>query len=415
MGVAALIVLLTGAQCGALDWYVPPEKVSVKPVFLVPRGGQQPGAAEQKLLRRHLEMAQERYRELLRGKSTFQIEGEQAEIVQAKHPLEHYRRLPKSKDASAWVGELLERDGDTRFNSPFIYLIVVVNDRDRYPVGGGRPLNGGINTGGGVLVISTYALTRMPNFQSTLQHELGHTFGLPHVDVYGYDMKTNRSMMSYNPAHKTEGLQPSRTPGELIPEDLRALALNDRVFANLEFDSRTDVPSGYRLAPRIVPLGPMEIDGQPAYAPQVTTSAGEAFGTRIGNVVAGTIEPSRGPGVNFNPKTMYHSEAAANGIVTLTVEFPEPVELTGLGIHSEHSGKSHRAEAVRLEAKSGNEWQLVQKAELGKPDEIVRFEPVTSRTWRIHLKTGSSRKLVLRGLNFYSGEEEIIPQLVPAN
>jgi len=42
--------------------------------------------------------------------------------------------------------------------------------------------NGGCNTAGGMEVMSSNTLDRAPNFQSTLQHEIGHALGLPHVD-----------------------------------------------------------------------------------------------------------------------------------------------------------------------------------------------------------------------------------------
>ena len=71
-------------------------------------------------------------------------------------------------------------------------------------------------------------------------------------------MKTNPSIMSYNPAHHTNGFDPSPTPGTLIPEDLRGLAKNQRVFPGLRFDPRRDVPAGYHLHP-LVKLGPMEL------------------------------------------------------------------------------------------------------------------------------------------------------------
>ena len=80
--------------------------------------------------------------------------------------------------------------------------------------------------------------------------------------VYGYDMGTNPSVMSYNPKHHTDGFKPSRTPGILIAEDIRALALNRRVFSRLRFDAKKDVPAGYTMQ-KIVTLGPMTIPGQP--------------------------------------------------------------------------------------------------------------------------------------------------------
>ena len=192
---------------------------------------------------------------------------------------------------------MLEHYKLSRFNCPYVFLVVVANDRDRWPIGGGRPLNGGINTGGGIVVISSWTLNRLPNFQSTLQHELGHAFGLPHVGVYGYDMKTNESMMSYNPNHKTKGFRAGRRPGVFIPEDLRALAINDRAFADLDFDASQDVPARYSLSPKVVPLGTFKIPGQPDYRIEVKTDSGTAFNSSVDNVVTTRIKPSVGPGV----------------------------------------------------------------------------------------------------------------------
>lgn len=63
--------------------------------------------------------------------------------------------------------------------------------------------------------------------------------------------------MSYNPLHHTNWFKPSDTPGIMIPEDIRGLALNDLAFPNLEFDPQKDIPSGYKIAD-IVSLGIME-------------------------------------------------------------------------------------------------------------------------------------------------------------
>lgn len=229
--------------------------------------------------------------------------------------------------------------------------------------------HGGYNTGGGIIVLSSYSLDRTPNFQSTLQHKLGHAFGLPHVDAYGYDMKSNDSIMSYNPRHHTRALSPSPTPGVLIPEDLRGLALNRQVFPKLRFDPQQDVPPEYRMAERVVPLGPMKIPDQPGGI-RVTTSSGEEFGSKVANIVQSQILPSTNTGrVTFDRKTMWQSAKSPTGWVSVTVTMPYEVELTGILVHSQHSGKYHAARTIRVWAQeSPSSSRPVITTRLKSPD-----------------------------------------------
>ncbi len=218
---------------------VPPRHVKVLPVFFVPQDEPAPTSDETKSLMRHVEWARTRYRELLRNQTTFSVAKQRPYLYRSDHSLAFYEGSPDV--AAQIVSELLTALKYNRYNCPFVLFVVMMNSKDDFPLGGGRPLNGGINTGGGIIVMSSFGLDKAPNFQSTLQHELGHAFGLPHVDVYGYDMMTNDSFMSYNPKHHTNEFQPSPTPGKLIPEDLRGLACNQRVFPKLRFDPKKDI------------------------------------------------------------------------------------------------------------------------------------------------------------------------------
>jgi len=255
LGLASALLAASCLGAGGAD----DGRILVKPVFLIAADAAEPPPQASPLLTRHLEWAQARYRELLPGHVTFELAPGPPLRLRTTRKLAEYTGSHDG-GAEAAVQDLLQHDGVDRFTCPFVYVVLFAATGD-WPGGGARPLNGGLDTGGGIVVMSADALTSAPNFQSTLQHELGHAFGLPHVDVYGYDMASNPSFMSYNPAHHTDGLNPSATPGRLIPEDLRALALNQRVFPGLAFDPARDVPPGYSLAP-IVPLGPMAIAGQ---------------------------------------------------------------------------------------------------------------------------------------------------------
>ena len=186
--------------------------VQVKPVFILPRGAPEPTPEQKKALADHLAWCQTRFNEMLSGADTFTLEKSAPLVSRSKTSLTELRAAPEM-GAPRLTGELLTVTKFNRLDCPFIFVAVVMNDDDNFPGGGGRPLNGGFNTGGGIVLLSSFALSKLPNFQSTLQHELGHAFGLPHIDVYGQDMKNSESIMSYNPAHHTRGMQPSATPG----------------------------------------------------------------------------------------------------------------------------------------------------------------------------------------------------------
>lgn len=391
---------------------IPPKAIAVLPIFFVPKGEEAPTAEQSKRLLQHLELARTRYGELLPNRETFAIAEEKPRVYRAEKGLAYYRTQPENA-APPITAEMLAELKATRFNCPYVMLVVVMNKKDEFPVGGGRPLNGGFNTGGGIIVMSTFALDRLPNFQSTLQHELGHGFGLPHVDVYGYDLKSNDSIMSYNPKHHTKGLTPSKTPGKLNPEDLWGLSLNRRAFPKLKFDPKTDVPAGYQLAKKLIPLGPMTIPGHASVT--VATDAGEEYKSKIGNIVQGTILPSVKTGlVTFDASTMWQSSKSKTGWVAVQVTLPYDVELTRLGIHSQHSGEYHIAEAIRVSVKdSKGKFQPMLKADLKAADDVVTLPKTKGRVWQLEFQADSSGSVVIRGLQFYSGDDEIFPPLIP--
>ncbi|HEY4263465.1 MAG TPA: LamG-like jellyroll fold domain-containing protein, partial [Schlesneria sp.] len=407
---AALLVFVVSAGFATGSDYSLPDRIEVLPVAFVPLGEQSPTADEQKLFMKHLQLAQDRFRVMLDGDS-FDLAESKVQIIKGQKPLDFYRRPPE-RGAPDIVSELLTHLRLTRFNCPYVFCILLMNSKDNFPEGGGRSINGGINTGGGMMYIASWELTHNTHFQTTLQHELGHAFGLAHVDVYGYDMKTNASIMSYNPAHHCQGLKPSSTPGALIPEDRRGLALNDRVFANTTFNQIRDVPFGYALSKRIVPLGPMTLPGQPDFYPQITTTGGEDVFSKVINIVRAEIKPSAGPGITYDPGTMWHSKPLPDGKATLEITFPFPVTLTAIAIHSQHSGIHHETTAMRLETNDQTRTLVVEKP-VKSIDETVTFAPTEATKWSLTLTAGASRILVMRGLQFFNGEEEICPHMVP--
>ena len=411
-----VVVTLSADDPGAPALSIePPEQVEVLPVFVVPRGEAPPTLEQTRRLVEHLKLCQRRYEAMLGRRDTFRLAEGPMRVHRSGSTLAELRRLPEDA-APELVGALLTEFKLNRFNCPYVFLAVVMNPGSDWPAGGGRPLNGGFNTGGGIVVLSSHGLDRSPNFQSTLQHELGHGFGLPHVEVYGYDMKTNPSVMSYNPAHHTQEFRPSRTPGRLIAEDIRGLALNRRAFPKLTFDPARDIARGSRLA-KLVWLGPMTIPGHPAYAPELTTPSGEDYGTAVGQVVAGRVEssapPPAGAGVAFNAKSMWQSKPSRDGWVTVDVAFPVEVTLTAVAVHSQHSGRYHAADRLRVETPGPRGDHSLGEFPLTAVDQQVVLSPTTARTWRFRLHAADNRVVVLRGLRFFSNRGEIVPPLVP--
>lgn len=396
------------------DAYLVSEKehVTVKPVFLVPKGEQPPTTSQEKRLLRHLEWAQRRYRELLANESTFEAETD-VEVFHSEHPLDYYRKQTEMA-APQIASELLKWQKVNRFSCRNILLVVLMNAKDQYPVGGGRPFNGGINTGGGIVIISSHALDRSANFQSTLQHELGHAFGLPHVDVYGYDMKRNASIMSYNPQHHTRNFKASNSPGTLIPEDLRVLAINDRVFKDFEFETAEDVPAEYKLSPRLVPLGPMSIPDQ-SNGIKVTTKSGETYGSSVMNVVHNRIRPSVDTGkVTFDPKSMWQSDKLNTNCASLTIEFPTSVELDSIVIYSQHSGKYHAVAEAKLFCQTATEERKLCAAKnFGSSEGRLEFDTTSAQRWTLELYPDSSKAVVVRGLRFFRDGRELFSPLIP--
>ncbi|MEK6768843.1 MAG: hypothetical protein AABY85_07640 [Gemmatimonadota bacterium] len=383
----------------------------MRPIFFAPEGASLPSAEQRARLARHLAWARARYTELLGGRDSLALDTGTV-VVQGRMPPAFYRGRPED-GVPEIVAELLDHFRVSRFSCPWVLVVVVMNPRDDFPTGGGRPLNGGLGTGGGLVVLSSFALDRVPNVQSTIQHELGHAFGLPHADGYGRDMRTDPSLMSYNPAHHTDGFRPSGTPGVLVAEDVRALARNRRVLAKLAFDPVRDVPTRRAIAPDIVTLGPMTIPGHPDARVGVTTRSGEAYGSRASNVVQGEIRASAGPGVTFDASRMWHSDSSATGWVGLELTFPVSVTLSRLAIYTQHSGRYHAARRVRVTLADAGREASVAEADLAGPEAEVAFAPAHGRRWRVSLLAGESGQVGVRGLRFFSGEDEVFPPAVP--
>lgn len=221
----------------------------VRPFFYVAKEAASPSPAEVKLLETHLNMARDRYGALLKG-DTFQLWDHQAVVLRSSYYSSELEASTDDGMAEA-TDEILRALGKTRWNSPFVFVVIFCGT-DRFPKPFGHTLNGGFGNGGGIAVDSESDLMQAPDFQSNLQRSLGGAFGLPTVDAYGYDPQSSDSIMSTNADLASSGLKPSDHPGIFIPEDLRGLGMNTWAFSKFKFDPVKDVPANYKLHQEVI-------------------------------------------------------------------------------------------------------------------------------------------------------------------
>lgn len=402
--------------------FAPPQQVKVLPIFLVPVGAKAPTPLERDVFVRHLQWTQQWYKKSLKNRDTFEIARLKPEVVALPKPLAFYRDESNGDKAMLWTAHLLNHFNVSRFTCEWIFCCVIMNPADNWPAGGAGPINGGFNRGGGYVEMSSYNLDRPDNFQGTLRHEIGHAFGLKHVDTYGYDQRSGNSVMSYNQDHRTKGFIESKTPAKLIPEDVRGLAFNHMVFSKLKFDRTSDVATDYELKPAVA-FPPMILPGHPDFEPQLSTTSGEDLGSKVGNVFH-EILPNAGPGTTFRASRMWLSLPPKDGWVTVSVTFPIPVKLSGMTVHSQHSGRWNAATAIRLEAQGSpnDSWNEVAHVEQAEPVQALTFAPVESAHWQIKMQASKLKnewqKVCLRGLQFFAGPQhdiELFPPRLPFN
>jgi hypothetical protein len=191
------------------------------------------------LLDRHLQLARERYRRWLEA-DTFTL-GDTV-LVDGERSIDEYA------GDGAWErvrDEVLALQADNADTSLCTYVILFARGSRPPPedcFGSAGP-NHAEGSGAVIVELSSLFDDAPYPFQSTLVHELGHAFGLPHVSAYGESMDECESIMSYNPRHWTRGLSLPEPDATLLPEEFWALGQNEVALPEFTFDPAKHNPS----------------------------------------------------------------------------------------------------------------------------------------------------------------------------
>ena len=189
--------------------------------------------------------------------------------VKGKLTAEEYCKVNKKplNDSAHRIGkELLALDKETRMTSNKVFVVVFFGKNKKCGdklFGGGRTFNGAPGTGGGYVELQESALFKDKPYPmlSTLIHELGHAFGLSHVDCRGESLINSPSIMGYKKSHQSNGFNLSKDPGILTKEDRWILSQNPKAirgFPKITLDQNTikKIEKCY-LSPMSKKLGPI--------------------------------------------------------------------------------------------------------------------------------------------------------------
>jgi len=341
---------------------------------------------------------------------------------------------------------VLDAVGCKQSTCPFVFVVAVMGD----PISpaGGQRFNHGYNNGGGWLVLNFLgdvvkagAPGSQVTLQSTLLHELGHAFGLPHIADYceianaltcllRLSEAGSSSIMSYNEKNFIFGCgftsstasNPGRWtgpcvypgnakvdafPGALLPEDLRVLGMNRRVFPDLFYEEALDAPNttvygfsgtGNTAVEAHSTVELISPDTHPGFAirPAVLIGADDNAFPEFHDAYDGV--------------SMWHSrEIGQDAWASLTIALPGKLRLTRVELYSGFERGTHVATGMRIRVDS-----VLVVETLGPTANQTLIFDRTGDSILVQVRAGSSGHVVLRGIRLWGEVAGQIAEIYPA-
>ncbi|MEZ6125992.1 MAG: hypothetical protein R3C49_22925 [Planctomycetaceae bacterium] len=109
---------------------------------------------------------------------------------------------------------------------------------------------------------------------------------------------------------------------------------------------------------------------------------------------------------------MWHSDGEKSEWKTLEVTFPVTTHLTGIRIHSQHSGRVHPVQQFRLSilTPDGTTTEVTDQP-VTSDNQLITFDAAIGDRWQLDFRPGTSGKVALRGLQFYFHDSELYAAL----
>ena len=471
--------------------------VRILPVFVYPSQGATMGASEVSIAKQnfstHLQMARRMYRRMLENplngeaRGTFELASwdpiqHKAVAVTSYHtvltPLEMSvpqttSQIIAEKAAGTYsvIDTVMDEVGCTQMSCRYIFAVVVVDTP--FFGAGALKVNQGLDNGGGLglfswpdvrasnlgntacnqlrLSVRAWDTNGCSHFLSTLVHELGHSFGLNHVQDYGgsgvaYDGDDSPSIMSYNLSNWIPGCGEGNEvangsipcsyptnhsvidaaasghfPGVLLLDDIRVLGLNHGAFPGFEFIRSLYSPTGEDPWLYQISSGYAEIPGQE----RLRLWPHEYLNFVVGLPIAQVWEPID------TRRTWTSTSGGVSTWVDVDIEFPWDVELTRVRMYTGHAGEPP-VQGTYYDAPT---HARILRIDYGNPNAtpigsvLSGFQPLNQTLslpshsppdrYRLQLARGTSGVVTLRGLRFWgkrdgsSAEAEFFPTVGP--